>query len=71
MNARQRRDALRGAFKVAPRHKETLRGRTVVLVDDVFTSGATANGCARMLKRAGAGEVRVIAWARVVRDQDL
>ena len=69
MNARQRRDALRGAFKIAPRHKELVHGRTIVLVDDVFTSGATANGCARMLKRAGAGEVRVIAWARVVRDQ--
>jgi ComF family protein len=71
LGGKQRRDALRGAFRVAARHREQIRGRTIILVDDVYTSGATANGCARMLKRAGAGEVRVIAWARVVREQSV
>lgn len=70
MSPQQRRDALRGAFRVAPAHKPALKGRAIVLVDDVYTSGATANGCARALKRAGAAEVRVLCWARVVRGAD-
>ena len=42
----------------------------VILVDDVFTSGATARACARQLKRAGAVEVRIFCWARVVPGRD-
>jgi predicted amidophosphoribosyltransferase len=38
----------------------------VVLVDDVFTSGATAGACAKALKRAGVARVEVLCWARVV-----
>lgn len=68
MSPRERREAVRGAFRVAARHKEDVRGRRVVLVDDVYTSGATANGCAKALKRAGAAEVNVLCWARVVRN---
>ena len=67
MNVQQRRDAVRGVFRVAPQHKEKVRGRTVLLVDDVYTSGATANACAKILKRAGAARVEVLCWARVVR----
>jgi ComF family protein len=67
MNPRQRRDAVRGAFRVDPKHKAALKGRAVILVDDVYTSGATANACARILRRAGAARVDVLCWARVVR----
>lgn len=70
MSPKARSDAVRGAFRVTPRHRPALRGRTVILVDDVYTSGATANGCAKVLKRAGAAEVQVLAWARVVRGSD-
>jgi ComF family protein len=70
MNPKARRDAVRGAFRVSARHKPDLRGRTVVLVDDVFTSGATANACARILKRAGAVRVEVLCWARVVKEEN-
>ena len=70
MNPRQRRETVRGAFRIAERHRETVRGRTVVLVDDVFTSGATVDACARVLKRAGAHRVEVLCWARVVKEGD-
>jgi ComF family protein len=70
LGRKARRDALRGAFRVPERHRDAIRGRTIILIDDVYTSGATANGCARMLKRAGAAEVQVLAWARVVREGD-
>lgn len=70
MNPRERREAVRGAFRLAERHKGAVRGKAVILIDDVYTSGATANACASVLKRAGASEVRVLAWARVVRGPD-
>ena len=44
-----------------------LRGRTVILVDDVLTTGSTANACAQGLQRAGAARVELVSWARVVR----
>jgi ComF family protein len=69
MNPRQRSDAVRGAFRVKPKHKAALKGRAVILVDDVYTSGATAGACARILRRAGAARVDVLCWARVVRDE--
>ena len=69
MNKRQRRDAVRGAFRINPKQKARLEGRAVILVDDVYTSGATANACARILRRAGAARVEVLCWARVVREE--
>lgn len=57
---------VRGAFRVVDR--ERIRSRDVVLVDDVLTTGATADACARHLKRAGARAVHVLTYARVVRD---
>jgi ComF family protein len=65
----ERAEAVRGAFRVDRKHREALAGRTIVLVDDVYTSGATANACARALKRAGAGRVEILCWARVVKPQ--
>ncbi len=57
---------VRGAFRVARR--QAVKGRDIVLVDDVLTTGATADACARHLRRAGAQSVTVLTWARVVRD---
>jgi ComF family protein len=69
MSALQRRRTVAGAFKV--RDGADLRGRTVVLIDDVLTTGATANACARALKRAGAERVELVSWARVIRPSQL
>ena len=46
--------------------KGALRGKRIVVVDDVITTGATADACARVLKRAGAARVDVLALARAV-----
>jgi ComF family protein len=65
MNHGQRKKTVAGAFAVTDR--EAVAGRTVVLIDDVLTSGSTAEACARALRRAGARRVELICWARVVR----
>ncbi|MCU1286501.1 MAG: phosphoribosyltransferase [Acidobacteriales bacterium] len=63
----QRRLNVRGAFAVNPLHKRIIAGRNVILVDDVFTTGTTAQECARVLVRAGAAQVWVATIARVSR----
>ena len=63
LTATKRADAVRGAFRATRK----LNGEAIWLVDDVYTSGATANACAAVLKRAGASRVRVLVWARVLR----
>lgn len=65
MSLRQRRKTVAGAFSVDA--SADLQGRTVVLVDDVLTTGSTANACARVLKRAGASRIELVSWARVIR----
>lgn len=67
LNRRERAEAVRGAFRIDRSARERLRGRRILLVDDVYTSGATASACARVLKRAGAASVEIYCWARVVR----
>jgi ComF family protein len=57
-----RRENLRGAFEVV--RPEEIRGRVIVLVDDVMTTGATLSACARTLKRAGASKVLGLTLAR-------
>ena len=70
MGPKDRRKTVRGAFRIAPHHSERVKGRTIILIDDVYTTGATTNTCALALKRAGAAQVRVCCWARVVHDID-
>jgi ComF family protein len=62
----QRADNLQGAFKVRPSARPQLEGRRVLLIDDVLTTGATANAAARALLRGGAAKVDILTFARVV-----
>ncbi len=57
---------VQGAFRVDPAGKSEIARRHVVLVDDVLTSGATVDACSRALLRAGARQVDVLVFARVV-----
>jgi len=70
LGRKARAKAVAGAFAVPARHRPALKGRAVILIDDVFTSGATAEACARALKRAGAASVHLLCWARVLREED-
>ena len=56
---------VQGAFRVPPEGKTSVVGRRLILVDDVLTSGARVEGCARALLRAGAANVDVLVFARV------
>lgn len=67
-SARQRQKLVRGAFGIAKGCSGRIEGREIILVDDIYTSGATANACAKTLKAAGAARVLVFCWARVLRD---
>ena len=57
---------VQGAFKVASDRTAHVQGRRVILIDDVLTSGATVDACARALLRARAAQVDVLVFARVV-----
>ena len=63
LGAVERRRNIRGAFRVGPR--QSCEGKSLLLIDDVYTTGATALECARVLRRAGAARVDVYTVARV------
>lgn len=65
LTSHQRRANLRGAFRVA--QPDAVKGREVLVVDDVYTTGATVSECARVLRRAGASKVWVATVARTLR----
>lgn len=58
-----------GVFAVADKHRHNITGKRVLLIDDVFTSGATLDACARALRGAGATQVHVLTLARVTREE--
>ncbi len=68
LTATQRRRNVAGAFAVRPDRLADLRGRRLLLVDDVMTTGATVAACARAALSAGAAAVDVVVLARAVRD---
>jgi ComF family protein len=68
LSASERDRNVRGAFRVPTDQRPAIAGRRVLLVDDVYTTGATVNAATRALLRGGASRVDVLVFARVVRD---
>jgi ComF family protein len=64
LSGTERRKNLTGAFSL--RSPEQIRDKTIVLVDDVFTTGSTVNECAKVLKKAGAKRIEVFTLARAL-----
>ncbi len=67
LSREQRRKNVHNAFTVRAKSLAQVQGKNLVLVDDVFTTGATAHACVAALKKAGAGRVDVLTFARVVK----
>ena len=68
LTSHQRRENVRRAFGVA--HPEVVKGHEVLVVDDVYTTGATVSECARVLRRAGATKVWVATVARTLKNSE-
>ena len=66
LGAREREENVRGAFRVPAEAEIEVRGRRVLVVDDVYTTGTTVSAVAKALKRAGAAQVDVLTFARVL-----
>ena len=68
LSANARADNVRGAFAVPEAARADLTDASIVLIDDVYTTGATVSAAARVLKRAGVREVTVLTFARALGD---
>lgn len=66
MSRDKRRKNVRTAFSVDEKAAEKIQGKNILIIDDVYTTGATLNACAKTLKKAGAANVSVLTLARVV-----
>lgn len=66
LDAKAREKNVRSVFMVPRKYKPRLKGRHVILVDDVYTTGATVKAATRVLKRAGATRVDILTFSRVV-----
>ncbi len=66
MSAANRRKIVGNAFALNPRYSSQIKGARLLLIDDVYTSGATSDACIRALKKAGADWVQLFCWARVL-----
>ncbi|GJL66260.1 MAG: hypothetical protein NPIRA05_12310 [Nitrospirales bacterium] len=64
LSRKDRLNNLRRSFAVTS--PETIKGKTILLVDDVFTTGTTVNECAKTLRKAGSGSVYVVTLARIL-----
>ncbi len=67
LNASERHKNVASAFSIHEKRLADVMGKNIVLIDDVYTTGSTVNECAKILKKAGAGNVYILTLARVVK----
>ena len=67
LDAKRRRKAVGSAFAIHPKWQGKLEGSSIILIDDVLTTGATSDGCVTVLKRNRARSVQIFCWARALR----
>ena len=69
LKAVERHKNVKRAFKINPKRKTEIKGKTIVMIDDVYTTGATVKECTKELLKSGAARVHILTLARVVRDE--
>jgi ComF family protein len=69
LSGNERRRSMANAFAIHPKWTGRLKDARVILVDDVYTSGATSDACVKALKKAGVQWVQIFCWARVLRGE--
>lgn len=67
LQARERSKNVKNAFRVNPKRLRQIRGKNIILIDDVYTTGATVSECAKVLLKGGAANVDILTLARVVK----
>ncbi|MEQ1789587.1 MAG: ComF family protein [Rickettsiales bacterium] len=67
LTRKQREKNVKGAFIIPPRYAEKIKGRNILLIDDVITTGSTIEQCTKILLKAGAAQVNVLTLARTVK----
>lgn len=70
LNFAERRKNVKRAFVVNTKYEDKIKGKTLILLDDVYTTGSTAKECSKALVKAGAKAVHILTLARVVREWD-
>ena len=71
LNAGQREKNVKNAFSVRPSCAPHVTGKNILLIDDVYTTGATVSECAKALLKARAATVNILTLARVVRAEKI
>jgi ComF family protein len=69
LKAAERHKNVKNAFALNPKYKDAIKGKKIVLIDDVYTTGATIKECTKVLLKQGAGAVYVLTLARVIRSE--
>lgn len=67
LKPKERDQNVQGAFSLSPGARASIKGKTILLVDDIYTTGATVKACARILRKGGAKHVWVLTLARAVK----
>ena len=66
LKKKERENNLKNVFAVNEKYLETVKGKNILLVDDVMTTGATVENCAKILKKHGAKKVKVLTIAKTI-----